>query len=128
MLLVGSAPLQWQKQAPTRDAADKFYADRLTAAVARLDANDLLYQLDASREYNPSPKLETIKAPLVAINSADDVINPPELGLMEREIKRVKRGRYILIPISDQTRGHGTHTLPAIWQQYLKELLDVSSR
>jgi len=128
LLLVGSAPLQWQKQAPTRDAADKFYADRLTAAVARLDANNLLYQLDASREYNPSPKLETIKAPLVAINSADDVINPPELGLMEREIKRVKRGRYILIPISDQTRGHGTHTLPAIWQQYLRELLDVSSR
>jgi homoserine O-acetyltransferase len=128
LLFVGSAPLQWQKQAATRDEADKFYADRVTAAVARLDANDLLYQLDASRDYNPSPKLETIKAPLFAINSADDVINPPELGLMEREIKRVKRGRYILIPISDQTRGHGTHTLPAIWQQYLKELLDVSSR
>ena len=124
LLLMGSVPLQWQKQAPTRDAADKFYTDRLTGAVARLDANDLLYQLDASREYNPSPKLETIKAPLIAINSADDVINPPELGLMEREIKRVKRGRFILIPISDQTRGHGTHTLPAIWQQYLKELLE----
>jgi homoserine O-acetyltransferase len=128
LLLMGSVPLQWQKQAPTRDAADKFYTDRLTAAVARLDANDLLYQLDASREYNPSPKLETIKAPLIAINSADDVINPPELGVMEREIKRVKRGRFILIPISDQTRGHGTHTLPAIWQQYLKELLEVSSQ
>jgi homoserine O-acetyltransferase len=128
LLLVGSAPLQWQKQAPTREAADKFYADRVTAAVARLDANDLLYQLDASRDYNPSPKLETVKVPLFAINFADDVINPPELGLMEREIKRVKRGRYILIPISDQTRGHGTHTLPAIWQQYLKELLEVSSR
>jgi len=126
LLLVGSAPLQWQKQAPTREAADKFYADRVTPAVGRLDANDLLYQLDASRDYNPSPKLETIKAPLLAINSADDVINPPELGLMEREIKRVKRGRYVLIPISDQTRGHGTHTLPAIWQQYLKELLDAS--
>jgi homoserine O-acetyltransferase len=128
LLLAGSAPLQWQKQAPTRDAADKFYTDRLTGAVARLDANDLLYQLDASREYNPSPKLETIKAPLIAINSADDVINPPELGVMEREIKRVKRGRFILIPISDQTRGHGTHTLPAIWQQHLKELLEMSSQ
>ena len=126
LLLVGSAPLQWQKQAPTRDGADKFYVDRVKAAVARLDANDLLYQLDASREYNPSPKLEMIKAPLLAINSADDVINPPELGLIEREIKRVKRGRFILIPISDQTRGHGTHTLPAIWQQYLKELLEQS--
>ena len=86
LLLAGSAPLFWQKQAPTRDTADKFYADRLKAAVARLDANDLLYQLDSSREYNPAPKLETIKAPLVAINSADDFINPPELGLMEREI------------------------------------------
>lgn len=124
LLLAGSAPLFWQKQAPTRDEADKFYKDRVQAAVARLDANDLIYQLDASRDYNPSPKLETIKAPLVAINSADDMINPPELAMLEREIKRVKRGRYILLPISDQTRGHGTHTLPAIWQQYLKELLE----
>jgi len=128
LLFVGSAPLQWQKQWPTRDAADKSYEERVKAAVGHLDANDLLYQLDASREYNPAPKLETIKAPLVAINSADDVINPPELGIIEREIKRVKRGRFILIPISDQTRGHGTHTLPAIWQGYLKELLAESGR
>jgi homoserine O-acetyltransferase len=126
LLLVGSAPLQWQKLAPTRDAADKFYEDRVKPALARLDANDLLYQLDASREYNPSPGLEKIKAPLLAVNSADDVINPPELGLIEREIKRVKRGRFVLLPISDQTRGHGTHTLPAIWQGYLKELLEES--
>jgi homoserine O-acetyltransferase len=126
LLLVGSAPLQWQKQAPTRVTADKYYEDRVKPAVARLDANDLLYQLDSSREYNPSPQLEKIKAPLLAINSADDVINPPELGLMEREIKRVKRGRFILLPITDQTRGHGTHTLPAIWQGYLKELLEES--
>ena len=128
LLLAGSAPLFWQKQAPTRDTADKFYEDRVKAAAARLDANDLIYQLDASREYNPAPKLETIKVPLVAINSADDMINPPELGLMEREIKRVKRGRFILIPIGDQTRGHGTHTLPAIWQQYLKQLLEESGQ
>jgi homoserine O-acetyltransferase len=128
LLLAGSAPLFWQSQAPTREAAEKFYVDRFKPAVARLDANDLIYQLEASREYNPSPKLETIKAPLVAINSADDLINPPELGMMEREIKRVKRGRYILIPISDQTRGHGTHTLPAIWQQYLRALLDESKQ
>jgi homoserine O-acetyltransferase len=126
LLLMGSAPLQWQKQAPTRDAADKFYEDRVKAAVARADANDMLYQFDASREYNPAPQLETIKAPVVAVNSADDLINPPELGLMEQNIKRVKRGRYILIPISDQTRGHGTHSLPAIWQQYLRALLDES--
>jgi len=128
LLLVGSAPLFWQQQAPTRDVADKFYADRLKAALRRLDANDLLYQIDSSREYNPAPKLETIKAPLVAINSADDFINPPELRIIEREIRRVKRGRFILLPITDQTRGHGTHTLPAIWQGYLKRLLNESSR
>jgi homoserine O-acetyltransferase len=128
LLIAGSAPLFWQNQAPTREAADKFYADRLKAALPRLDANDLLYQLDASREYNPSPKLERIKAPLVAINSADDFINPQELGLLEREIKRVKRGGYVLLPITAQTRGHGTHTLPSIWQGYLKELLAETGR
>jgi homoserine O-acetyltransferase len=127
LLLVGSAPLYWQKQAPTREAADKFYQDRVKQAVARLDANDLLYQLDSSREYNPAPKLELIKAQLVAVNSADDFINPPELGIIEREIKRVKRGRFVLLPITDQTRGHGTHTIASIWQGYLKELLDESA-
>jgi homoserine O-acetyltransferase len=126
LLLMGSAPLQWQKQATTRDAADKFYADRLRAQLAHTDANDMMYQFDASREYNPAPKLETIRAPLVAVNSADDLINPPELGIMEREIRRVKRGRYVLIPVSDQTRGHGTHSLPAIWQQHLAALLEES--
>ena len=126
LLLVGSAPLFWQKQAPTRDAADKFYEDRVKPAVARLDANDLLYQIDSSREYNPAPRLESIKAPLIAVNSADDFINPPELGIIEREIKRVKRGRFVMLPITDQTRGHGTHTIAAIWQGYLKELLEQS--
>ena len=128
LLLVGSAPLFWQKQAPTRDAADKFYEDRVKPAVARLDANDLLYQIDCSREYNPEPKLEMIKAPLIAVNSADDFINPPELGIIEPEIKRVKRGRFVMIPIGDQTRGHGTHTIAAIWQGYLKTLLEESGR
>jgi len=126
LLIAGSAPLFWQKQAPTREAADKFYADRLKAAVARLDANDLLYQIDSSREYNPAPKLETIKAPLIAVNSADDFINPPELAMIEKEIKRVKRGRFVMLPITDQTRGHGTHTIASIWQGYLKELLEES--
>ena len=124
LLLMGSAPLPWQRQAPTRDAADNFYAERLKAQLARTDANDMLYQFDASREYDPAPKLESIKAPLTAVNSADDLINPPELGIMEREIGRVKRGRYVLIPISPETRGHGTHSLPRIWQQqHLAELL-----
>ena len=110
LLLMGSSPLQWQKLAPTREAADKFYQERLKAQLARTDANDMLYQFDASREYNPSPRLEMIKAPLVAINSADDLINPPELGIIEREIKRIKRGRYILIPISSETRGSSRGT------------------
>jgi homoserine O-acetyltransferase len=128
LLLMGSAPLQWQKLAPTRDAADRFYEERMKAQLARTDANDMLYQFDASREYNPSPKLESIKAPLVAVNSADDLINPPELDIMEREIKRVRGGRYVLIPVSDQTRGHGTHSLPAIWQKHLAALLEESAR
>ena len=126
LLLAGSAPLNWQAVAPTREAAEKFYLDRFKPAVARLDANDLIYQLDASREYNPAPKLDLIKAPLVAINSADDFINPPELGMIEKEIKRVKRGRFVMIPISEETRGHGTHTIAKIWQGYLKELLEQS--
>jgi homoserine O-acetyltransferase len=126
LLLAGSAPLNWQAVAPTHEAADKFYLDRFKPAVARLDANDLIYQLDASREYNPAPKLELIKAPLVAINSADDFINPPELGMIEKNIKRVKRGRFVLLPITEETRGHGTHTIAKIWQGYLKELLEQS--
>jgi homoserine O-acetyltransferase/O-succinyltransferase len=124
LLLMGSAPLQWHKQAPTRDAADKFYEERVKSGVSRTEANDMLYYFDSSREYNPSPLLEKIKAPLVAVNSADDLINPPELGVMEKEIKRVKNGSYILLPITDQTRGHGTHTIASIWQGYLKELLE----
>src|SRR5712671_2799792 len=127
LILAGSAPLNWQAVAPTRETAEKFYLDRFKPAVVRLDANDLIYQLDASREYNPSPKLETIKAPLIAVNSADDFINPPELGMIEKEIKRVKRGRFIMIPISSETRGHGTHTIAKIWQGYLKELLEESN-
>ena len=128
LFLAGSAPLNWQAVAPTRETAEKFYLDRFKPALARLDANDLLYQLDASREYNPAPKLEIIKAPLIAVNSADDFINPPELGMVEKEIKRLKRGKFVMLPISDQTRGHGTHTLAKIWQGYLKELLEESGR
>jgi len=124
LLMMTSSPLQWQKQAPTRDAADQWYADQIRARAASTDANDMLYQFDASRDYDPSPNLEKITAPLLAINSADDVVNPPELGLMEKLMPRVMHGRYILIPTSDQTRGHGTHSLPAVWGTYLREFLD----
>lgn len=95
---------------------------------SRMDANDMIYQFDASRFYNPAPHLGEIKAPLFAVNSADDQVNPPELGIMEKEIQKVKNGRYILLPITDETRGHGTHSIPAIWGSYLKELLTVSER
>jgi len=128
LLLMGSAALPWHKQGATRDAADKFYEDRVKPAAARTDPNDMLYYFDSSREYNPSPKLELIKAPLFAINSADDLINPPELGILEREIKKVKQGRYVLLPITDETRGHGTHTIASIWQGYLKELLEKTDK
>jgi homoserine O-acetyltransferase len=128
LLLMGSAPLQWQKQAPTREQADHFLADRIRSSLERTDANDMLYYFDASRDYNPEPKLSTIIAPLVAINSADDMINPLELGIAEREIGKVKRGKFILLPITDQTRGHGTHSFPAIWQQHLAALLKESEK
>jgi homoserine O-acetyltransferase len=123
LLFMTSSPLQWQKAYPTRDAADKVLEDQMRSRLASTDANDMLYQFEASREYDPSADLERITAPLVAINSADDQVNPPELGLMEALIKRVPRGRFVLIPTSDQTRGHGTHSYPAIWQGYLRELL-----
>jgi len=83
----------------------------------------MLYQFNASRDYDPSQQLEKITAAVLAINSADDVVNPPELKLMEALMPRVKRGRYVLIPTSDQTRGHGTHSLPAVWGKYLAEFL-----
>ncbi len=126
LLIMGSSPLQMQKQYPTRDAADAFLDNFLRTRFASTDANDFLYAFDASRNYDPSAKLGTITVPVMAINSADDFINPPELGIMEKEIKLVPKGKYVLLPITDETRGHGTHTLPAIWQGYLEELLKES--
>jgi homoserine O-acetyltransferase len=128
LMLMSSATIEWQRQASTREAADEFLHKWMEVRLKQTDANDMLYQFEASRDYNPSPKLEGIRAPLVAVNSADDMINPPELGLMEQGIKRMRRGRYVLIPASEKTRGHGTHTLAAIWQQYLAELLEESKR
>jgi len=128
LLLMGSSPLQWQKNYPTREKADAYLDQQRKARMATTDANDMLYYFDASRNYNPDPNLEKIQAKVLFINSADDQINPPELGIAEREIARVKNGRFILLPITDQTRGHGTHTLPAIWGVYLGELLHSLGR
>jgi homoserine O-acetyltransferase len=126
LLIAGSAPIQMQTALPTRDAADQFLEKFMQRELADLDANDLLYQVGASREYDPSTGLENIKVPLWQVNSADDFINPPELGIAEREIKRVKDGHFVLLPASDQTHGHGTHTWAALWQQYLAQLLQAS--
>jgi homoserine O-acetyltransferase len=132
LLFMVSSPLQWQKSAPTRDAADRFLDSQMKSRMAGVDANDMLYQFEASREYDPSKALEQIKAPVLAINSADDQVNPPELGLMETLIRRVPRGRFVLIPTSDETRGHGTHSYPAIWQSslaaFIKEIQPAAPR
>lgn len=110
------------KAAPTREKADQLVNQRL-AQTSRADANDVIYQYEAARDYNPSPKLESIKARLLAINSADDERNPPELGIMEREIKRIKHGQYLLIPASSETSGHGTTGRAKWWKNQLAEFL-----
>ena len=127
LMIAGSAPIQMQITLPTRDAADQFLDKFMQRELDDLDANDLLYQVNASRDYDPSPGLEKIMAPLTQVNSGDDFINPPELGIAEREIKRVKGGRFVLLPASDQTHGHGTHTWAALWQQHLAQLLLASA-
>ena len=124
--IAGGAPLLMQKTLSTRQTTDAADADYVKRFVAAHDATDLLYAVNASRDYDPSPRLESITVPVMFVNSADDFINPPELGIAEREIKRVKKGRFVLIPISEQSHGHGTHTWAAVWQQYLKELMDSS--
>lgn len=126
LLIAGSTPLPMQNSYPTRDAADKDLDDYEKRVTKTLDANDFLYAVSSSRNYDPSAQLEKISVPVMFVNSADDFINPPELGIAEREIKRVKNGRFVLIPASAQTHGHGTHTWAVFWKQYLQELLQES--
>jgi homoserine O-acetyltransferase/O-succinyltransferase len=126
LLIAGSAPLQMQKADPTLQSADAALEKAQAATVADTDANDLLYQVAASEDYDPSPGLERITAPLTWVNSADDFINPPELGIAEREVKRIAHGRFVLIPASLQTHGHGTHTWAADWSDELAALLERS--
>ena len=123
LLLATSSPLQWQKEAPTRDDADAWLSEQLKSRLATTDANDLLYAMEASRDYDPEKDLAKIRAPLLAINSADDFVNPPELKVLEKLIATVRKGRAIVIPISDQTHGHGTHTWAAVWQAELREFV-----
>jgi len=126
--LVGSNPVLRYREAPTLAKADEVIDAAVARGMKSEDANDILYAVAASRDYDPGPGLENIQAPLTAVNSADDLINPPELGILEREIKRVPHGRAIVIPFSESTRGHGSHTYALLWRQYLEELLKSPER
>jgi len=128
LYFMSNNPIQRQKESPTLEKADRALDTFVASTMKTHDANDVLYALESSRDYDPGPGLESIEAPLLAINSADDLINPPELRVLEKEIKRLKQGRAIVIPLSDRTRGHGTHTLAAIWKKHLATLLKKSER
>lgn len=126
--LMSSNPVLRQKEAPTLaktdEVLDKFVSDYLKTG----DANDMLYAIEASRDYDPGPNLEKIRVPLVAINFADDLINPPELGILDQEIKRLPHGRAVLVPFSEKTRGHGSHTAAALWKDDLVKLLKETEK
>ena len=124
---MSSNPVLRQQEAPALAKTDEVLDKFVDQIVKADDANDVLYALEASHDYDPGPNLEKIRAPLLALNSADDLINPPELGILEREIKRVPRGRAIVIPLSDKTRGHGSHTIAALWNDELVKLLKESA-
>jgi homoserine O-acetyltransferase/O-succinyltransferase len=123
LFMMTSAPLVQHTQAPTRDKADSSITAWLANRMRGVDANDMLYQFNASRDYDPSSHLAAITAPVLAINSADDLVNPPELGVVERLMPQVAKGKFVLLPITPQTRGHGTHSLPAVWGGSLRDFL-----
>ncbi len=125
---MSSNPIQRQKEAATLAQTDEVLNKFVNEYMTTADANDVLYALEASHDYDPGPGLEKIKAPLLAINSADDLINPPELGILEREIKRIPHGRAVVLPLSEKTRGHGSHTLAALWKEELVRLLKESEK
>jgi len=128
LLMATSVPLQWQRDFPTREAADRWLADQIASRLKTTDANDTIYHFRASEDYDPSARLGEITAPLLAINSADDFVNPPELPMMQALIGKVRRGRFVLIPVSDDTRGHGTHSRPQVFGPYLAEFLEQIAR
>jgi homoserine O-acetyltransferase len=128
ILIAGSAPLQMQKNYPTRAQVEAYTDRALDNANAHTDANNFLYYVDASRNYNPAPRLSAITAPVLWINSADDFINPPELGIAQKLVGQMPHAKFILIPISDATRGHGTHTMAAVWKDYLIQFLAETQR
>ena len=125
--LVGSNPVLRQQEAPTVTQADHVIDDYVADYMKTGDANDIMYAVDASHDYDPGPGLEKIRVPLLAVNSADDLVNPPELGILQSEIGRVPHGRAIVVPFSDQTRGHGSHTIAKLWKSDLERLLRESA-
>ncbi|HTO97220.1 MAG TPA: alpha/beta fold hydrolase [Myxococcales bacterium] len=128
LFFLGSAALPLQAQAPSRDEADKLAREWMAKRLAATDANDFLYAFESSRDYDPSPGLEKIEAAVTAVNSQDDEVNPPELGILEKEIRRVKRGKAVVLSIGPLTRGHGTHTNAPAWKDQLSDLLATSKR
>jgi homoserine O-acetyltransferase/O-succinyltransferase len=125
-ILGGSAVLRMQKELSTPDLADARAASSLARLARSADANDEIYQTDSSRDYDPHPRLETITVPVMWVNSADDFLNPPELGFAQQDVRKLRRGRFVLIPGSEKTNGHATHSMPSIWESYLAELLTIS--
>ena len=128
LAMMGSSPLQYQLQAPTRESSEAMLDTAVARYTTYLEPNDTIYAFDASRNYNPAPHLAKIKAPLVAINSADDQINPPELMILETGIKKVPNGKAVVLPITNETRGHSTHSYPAIWGEHLRALLEATDK
>jgi homoserine O-acetyltransferase/O-succinyltransferase len=126
--LVGSNPVLRYQEAPTLARADEVIDTYVEHGMKTVDANDLLYAVAASYDYDPGPDLEKITAPLLAVNSADDLVNPPELGILEHEITRVPHGRAIIVPYSDRTHGHASHTYAVLYKAYLEELLKSPQR
>jgi homoserine O-acetyltransferase/O-succinyltransferase len=125
--LMSSNPVLRQKETPTLAATDAAFDAFVAEHRKSADANDVLYALEASHDYDPGPALESIRAPLFAVNSADDLVNPPELGILEQQIKRVRGGRAVVVPFGPETRGHGSHTIAKLWKPYLDELLQASA-
>ena len=123
LFIAGGAPLNYQKLYPTREQASAYASNRVSSGIATRDANDLIYQIDASRHYNPWPRLEAITTPLTWINSADDFINPRNFDYPAQAVKRMKNARFRLIAETDDTHGHGTHTWAVNWKADLVDLL-----
>ena len=128
LLLAGGAPLQLQKNYPTRDKVEHYVDDSIARTFAATDANNMIYYINASRNYDPSAHLDRIQVPVLWINSADDFINPPELGIAQKMVGQMPKAKFILLPITDATRGHGTHTIAAMWKDQLVQLLADSAK